>query len=50
MDNKESFENAIKDIKSAISFKDAAQKMRVVNFTEEFAKRGVDVSADLENQ
>ena len=50
MNNKESFEKAITDIKSAISFKDAAQKMRVVNFTEEFAKRGVDIGAGLENQ
>jgi len=50
MNNKESFEKAINDIKSAVSFKDAAQKVRAVNFAEEFAKRGVDIGSDFENQ
>ena len=50
MNNKESFEKAITDMKSAVGFKDAVQKMKAVNFAEEFAKRGVDIGADFENQ
>lgn len=41
MDTKESFENAIMNAK----FKNAAQKMKAVNFAAEFAKRGVNIDS-----
>ena len=46
MDNKESFENAIKNVE----LKNAVQKMKAVNFAEEFARRGVNIGSDFSEE
>ena len=50
MDKKESFEQAIMDTESVAAFKDAARKMRAVNFAAEFAKRGVNIDSGFEQE
>jgi hypothetical protein len=47
MDKNESFEKAIMGVKSA-GLRNAAQKMKAVDFAAEFQKRGVDVNAGFE--
>ncbi len=46
MDNKESFENAIKNIE----IKNAVQKVKAVNFAAEFAKRGVNIDSGFSEE
>lgn len=46
MDNKESFENAIKNV----GLKSAVQRMKAVNFAAEFAKRGVNIGSDFSEE